>query len=86
MPSDARRRAEEALATYDRGGRPAPSYLATALRALLAEPQAPAPDGFDPTCPRCRRPLSDHHPDHNNDPVCADFPSAPAAPQREGPR
>ena len=47
MASDARRRAEEALAKYDRGGRPAPSYLATALRALLAESPAPAaPDGL----------------------------------------
>ena len=49
-------------------------------------PESPAPsparDGFDPICPRCRRPLSDHYPDHNNDPVCGDFP-ADASPARD---
>lgn len=43
---------------------------------------SPARDGFDPICPRCRRPLSDHYPDHNNDPVCGDSP-ADAPPARD---
>ena len=41
-----------------------------------APPAAPA--GFDPECPRCLRPLSDHYPDQNNDPVCGDSPTPPA--------
>ena len=40
--------------------------------------EAAEPAGFDPICPRCGRPLSDHHPDANNDPVCGDFPTEPA--------
>ena len=60
---------------------------AEALLAASPEPATAPPEevreaaeraGFDPICPRCGRPLSDHHPDANNDPVCGDFPAAPA--------